>query len=743
MTFPFYSNYRSYPCCPVFIVAKVGDRYRCFCSIQQYFIHVTIAERCLRLIKIFEEPENRIPIQQELHLAQDQPEEFWTSEPQCPACCPFPFPYLATCLILGASFEASEGFLDHTKLFSTNQEFDKLQSSDAVTIIDISEPHNVRYSFVRYNPYGLPIPTMAPLSAATFLFDSFEGDAEEEQESEEESDYEDSDYEDSEDEADSDEDSGSEVGGVVDADSHEEMKHNDNLQTPSHRSPVEWARMIAKGFEGRQLMSPHSLNSAWPRKNWKGLEEAHDVPTNQAPRSSSQVTSLRTLAFDKVVEAALTDPEFDMSWITQLANLLQDFLPRLRESLYKYSADLEPSPTSIRVIVRAFQDVPGFRLGVFQKFESDHHLSVVAGLQEKARLGTLNLSGSTKLNLEGLRRILEITPSLQTIYLLDNPSLSLQSVLDLLHEHRLNVPTLFHPDIFHMFLHHRARWPAPAEYNLKFPTGASTRSPAIQILWVFTCASELDEYNCKSCGIHWDKFTADIRARDDYSDFSSYDSPGLNYGRFSLKHGQISPSKLVTGMSQFAEFSLNNKSWTRYNYESYAQAAATSFAMAPSSVTGSKYQVGPVPLMLTIDPLSPMRIIDEDAPENLFSTLVPGDWSLIVLHEHVYYKHFTMETDLPDLKQKWRYAFITLRSDSTSHSSKNTELVVADMDTFLSEVAGGEAEELGEYWEQVKFKLDGVEPCDEEVVQALWKGLFKDKHFKTGSYSQYSSLVVR
>lgn len=730
MTFPFYSDYRSYPCGPVFIVAKVGDRYRCFCSIQQYFIHVTLAERCLRLIKIFEEPENRIPIQQELLLAHDKPEEFWTSEPQCPACCPFPFPYLATCLILGVSFDAPDGFVDHTKLFSTDQEFDKLQSSDAVTIIDISEPHNVRYCFVRYNPYSLPVPTMTPLSAATFLFDSYDGDGEE---SEEDSDYGEESGEDSESEGDVE----------FDAYSHEEVDYNDIPQTRSHGSPVEWARMIAKGFEGRQLMSTDSLNSTWPRKNWKGLVEASIVSTDQALRSPSQVTSLRTLALDKLVEMALTDPEFDMSWISQLADLLEDFLPRLRDSLYKCSANLVPSPNSIRVIVRAFQDVPGFRLGVFQKFESDDQLSVVAGIQEKTRLCTLNLSGSTRLDSESLRRILEITPSLGTLYLMDNPSLSLQSVLDGIHKNRLSVPNLYHPDLFRLFLHHRARWPLSDEYRINFPTGASTKSPAIQILWVFTCASELDEYNCRSCGIHWDKFTADIRAKGKNSDFSSYDSPGLNYGRFSLKHGLISPSKLVTGMSQFAEFSLNNKSWTRYNYESYAQAAATSFAMAPSSVNGSRYHVGPVPLMLTIDPLSPMRITDDDAPENLFSALMPGDWSLIVLHEHVYYKHFTMETDLPDLKQKWRYAFITTRSDSTSYSPKDTELMVADMDTFLAEVADGEAKELGEYWEQVQSELDGIEPCDEEVVRALWRGLFSEKQYETGSFSQHGSLVIR
>lgn len=743
MTYSLYSDYRSYPCGQVFIVAKVGDRYRTFCSIQQYFLHITLAERCLRLIKIFEEPENRIPIQQELLLAQDKPEELWAPEDQCQACCPFPFPYIATCLIFGTSFNAAHGFLDHTKIFYPGQEFDRLQNSDAVTIIDISEPHNVRYCFVGYSPYSLPVPLMTPISAASHLFDSYDGDGEgddeeggEEGEEGDEESEEDSGYEEE-----SDEDSEGEEDGEVDA--YHEEADDDIPQTHSHDSPVEWARTIAKGFEGRQLISIHSLNSAWPRENWKGLVEASSDSTDQALLSSSQVTSLRTLALDKLIETALTDPGFDMSWISELADLLEDFLPRLRDSLYNCSVDLEPSPTSIRVIVRAFQDVPGFRLGAFQEFEMDDYLSVIGGLQQKAKLYALNLSGSAKLDLEGLERILQYTSSLKTLYLMDNPSLPLHAVLDILHENRLSVTNVYHPDLFGMFLHHRARLPLIDEYQMKFLTGASTKSPVVQILWVFTCASELDEYNCRSCGVHWDKFTADIRSRGKNSDFSSYDSPGLNYGRFSLKHSLLSPSKLVTGMSQFAEYSLNNKSWTRHSYDSYAQAAATSFAMASSSVRGSKYQVGPVPVMLSMDPLSPMTIVDDAAPEYLFSTLLPGDWSLLILHEHDYYKHFTMDTNLPDLKKKWRYAFITTRSDANSYIPNENEIVVADMDTFLAEVAGDEAMELGEYWEQVQAKFDGIEPCDEKAVRALWRGLFCEKEYEERRSYYNRSFVIQ
>lgn len=197
-----------------------------------------------------------------------------------------------------------------------------------------------------------------------------------------------------------------------------------------------------------------------------------------------------------VIVTALKDPDFDMSWISELADMLEDFLPRLRDSLYDYSADLAPSTTSIRVIVRAFQDVPGFRHGAFQEFGMDDYLAVIAGLklEQKAKLTTLNLSGSSELDPEGLERILQYTASLKTLFLMDNPSLSLQSVLDILHENRLSVTNLYHPELFGMFLHHRARPPLPEEYQVKFSTGASTKSPVVQILWVFACARELNQY---------------------------------------------------------------------------------------------------------------------------------------------------------------------------------------------------------------------------------------------------------
>ena len=69
---------------------------------------------------------------------------------------------------------------------------------------------------------------------------------------------------------------------------------------------------------------------------------------------------------------------------------------------------------------------------------------------------------------------------------------------------------------------------------------------------------------------------------------------------------------------------------------------------------------------------------------------MPGDWLLILLHEHIYYKSFTIETDLSDLKSKWRYAFIITRLASTFYMPKDINLVVADIETFLAEVASSD-----------------------------------------------------
>ncbi len=716
---------------PVFVIAKVAGRYRNLGGLEQSFIYgLPVAERCLRLLKIFQQLENRIPIQQELLVAQDKSEAFWSSKPECPLCHGCSFPYLATCLLLGATFIPSDGCVEPASLISFDKEFDEGEKMDAVTIIDISEPRNVRYCFVRYNPYSLPVPLMTPLSAATFLFDSYYDLDDEDGENEG---YEEEDDIESEEEwvgeSDEDEDyyEGAHEEDREEEEDSEDEPGNENVKESGEDalSPVDRAKLVVDGFEGRALVSADSLNCIWPRDGWKGLRKEPRQP-NLSPDSPSRVTSLKAMAMDKLIQNALTDSEFDISWLAELGALYEDFLPGLRNWLYQHSDGLELSSVNFRVMIKAFEDVPDSRLGIFQKFTLEDLLMIVSGLQEKKQLSTLNLSGSKSIDPASLRSILQITPGLHTLYLMGSLNLPLQSVLSVLEEAHINVPNLYHSELFKLFLQHREAHtgsPGSKDFALKFPNGASTKSPAIQILWVFTCASELDAYNLKGV-MDWDLFTSDTKAKRKCSDLSSYDSPGVNYGRFSLKHSLLSPARLVTGMSQFAEFSLNNKSWNRYDYKTYLQALASSFAMAPSTVDGSEFQVGPVPLMVDVNPHCPEVGRKSHAPEDLFSTIKPGDWTLMVLHEHVYYKNFSLEDDPIDLPQKWRYAFVNTRQASTSGMSEDTDLVVADMSTFLATTAGDEAQELDEYWKKVRANLNGVEPCDEEAVKSLWRGFF-------------------
>lgn len=192
-------------------------------------------------------------------------------------------------------------------------------------------------------------------------------------------------------------------------------------------------------------------------------------------------------------------------------------------------------------------------------------------------------------------------------------------------------------------------------------------------------------------------------------------------------------------MAKFAEFSLKNKSWARHSYGSYAQAAATSFAMAPSSVEGSEFQVGPMPLMLSIDPLCLLKAIDDSAPEYLFSTLVPGDWSLLIIHEHDYYKRFIMETEIREFPKRWTYAFITTRRDLNSYMPNVDDIMIRNMDSFLAVVEGDEAKELSKFWKQVEAKFEGIGPCYEEDAQSFCEGIFYEKEYKArGSFDNHS-----
>ena len=113
----------------LFVVARVNGRYRNLCAIHHQWLYGhTALRRCLGTLKIFADPANRIPIEQELIAAQNHDEGFWTvtedgnDEGKNNH---VPFPFIATCLITGASFGPDDGYYHGVSVESFYMAYDE------------------------------------------------------------------------------------------------------------------------------------------------------------------------------------------------------------------------------------------------------------------------------------------------------------------------------------------------------------------------------------------------------------------------------------------------------------------------------------------------------------------------------------------------------------------------------------------------------------------------------------------
>jgi len=127
------------------IVALLHSTIRCIRAI----------ERCLALLRIFRAKANRIAIQQELITAECYEAEVWKRKKQSDdAKAPdsfgqevAPFPFIATCLVLGTSFDVAKGYQARVHPLDHNMKIDGGDNNDGITVLDITTPQETRYCF--------------------------------------------------------------------------------------------------------------------------------------------------------------------------------------------------------------------------------------------------------------------------------------------------------------------------------------------------------------------------------------------------------------------------------------------------------------------------------------------------------------------------------------------------------------------------------------------------------------------
>ena len=175
----------------IFVLARVGKHYRTLAVIHhQDLLDCLALSTCLRLITIFSDKANRLPLEMELRLAQEfysDPNNLkldnslsWAIFGDTPA----RFPFIGTCLVLGASTAGLDPDFPRASTVHFQPEdigFDKGDNNTGITVLDITDLDNVRYCFAAWRRIGWrwdldsdltevgpPPPLYAPWSGAEY-----------------------------------------------------------------------------------------------------------------------------------------------------------------------------------------------------------------------------------------------------------------------------------------------------------------------------------------------------------------------------------------------------------------------------------------------------------------------------------------------------------------------------------------------------------------------------------------------
>ncbi len=151
-----------------FVIARVGKYYRCLAAVHHdYLFDAMAVTTCLRLISIFSDEANRLPLQLELALAanfykDDGPPPQTTTVPdwshwKSPNFRPARFPFIGTCLAVGASAGGFRpGFIhaDNVRFEHEDMGFDGGQNAKVITVLDITDLRHVRHCFAAWQRIG-------------------------------------------------------------------------------------------------------------------------------------------------------------------------------------------------------------------------------------------------------------------------------------------------------------------------------------------------------------------------------------------------------------------------------------------------------------------------------------------------------------------------------------------------------------------------------------------------------------
>ncbi|EON62142.1 hypothetical protein W97_01361 [Coniosporium apollinis CBS 100218] len=357
---------------------------------------------CLNLLRYFQSPANRKLLSHEVSNARSTSEETWETSPDRQHKGDAQFPFIQTCVTLGAGLNIEDGYEATVSVLPFNIDISECDNNDGFTVIDVSSPDRVRYCFF------------------------VAGDLET------------AEYRHKQELADEDGDGSSEWLEPTKEDIIPRLvplKAEQYLSGYYFRESKDWSATMdekLQSFKSWPLVDAAALKETWPGHPWDD-----DVEEEQSDRSSPAGTtlSLRDASMQKLIDEALHDPK-NGDWIQEV-ECLPDFIPTLRNYLYKHPESVHTMPGGLTLLRKCLAQSRDVDLSSFSQLSTETIRELIASISTTVE--QLDLSG-TNASEELLREILRIT-QLTELTVTQNPVLQLKTVLDSIkqtgHQHQL------------------------------------------------------------------------------------------------------------------------------------------------------------------------------------------------------------------------------------------------------------------------------------------------------------------
>ncbi|RFU33671.1 hypothetical protein B7463_g2673, partial [Scytalidium lignicola] len=612
----------------LFIICNINGRYRTLAAVHHQWLYGAGPTRaCWRILQILQHPANKKLIKYELHHAVTRSDEWW-DELKCDRNWnddPIQFPFITTCLILGAALDPRPEFsYQHdVQILSITTDFRQVDNNDGLTMIDISDVDSIRYCFLQ-----LEESSMMPLTGIQYFLGYYR-----------------------------------------------------NLS--SGPQPA--------GLSTWDLIDSEALRNLWPNGEWKDAEVIN--VTQRSEGNNAPVKSLKSLAFEKLIEQALDDHK-NGAYLTD-AELVPDFHSRLREYLGR-DHEVVKRPGGLQVLGRIAQQGNLLDLSPYPWLVEAEVLELIGKKTVLAEeITSIDLSTNSMLNVSSIRKILSACPKLTKLTVFNTDNLPLFPLLDSLDGSK--VREVLHSDLFRYPLSSSEEVLAISDH-LSFLRSGDVVRQAISI----RASPQFDftPYRRTNGGIRWSDLLIDKNTGRAIDTAMEWD---VSSSAIPLLDAMLQPTDVCDWFNQLLGFvggPLSDLVMATHSVEQFAMRCAKYLSLSLTD----PWRVKPLPTNLYQHQSFPIikgghrHYYNQQDP--CHDPIQPKEWTVLIIVEQQ-----IGENHNPTFWSMVRYAFVT-----RNHAN---DLVIADIKEFyrivtktemLSDAQSAELEKQIEAWEEFIYK---------------------------------------